>query len=87
MQPYRDLIEHLNRTTSLTASESSRVVAEVLAYFGEPAESFVRRRHGELRAEGLTNEQIFARISAELPLRRVVPPELSARQLRRIVYG
>lgn len=87
MQPYDDLIQHLSRTTPLTPSESARVIAEVLAYFGEPAEQFVRRRHAELRAAGLTNEQIFARISGELPQRRVAPPELSARQLRRIVYG
>lgn len=87
MQPHGDLIEHLARTTPLSASESARVVAEVLAYFGEPAEGFVRRRHAELRAAGLTNDKIFVRILAELPLRRVPPPELSARQLRRIVYG
>jgi hypothetical protein len=63
------------------------VIAEVLAYFSEPAEEYVRRRHTELQAAGLTNDKIFARILAELPHRRVSPPELSARQLRRIVYG
>jgi hypothetical protein len=47
----------------------------------------VRRRHRELKAEGLTNDQAFAMIAAELPLRRVMPPQLSARQLRRMVYG
>ena len=60
---------------------------EELAYFTEPAEAYVRRRHGELRAAGLTNDRIFHRIAVELPLRRVTPPELSLRQLRRIVYG
>ena len=63
------------------------MVADVLAYFGETAEEFVRRRHAELRARGLTNDQIFKRIAAELALRRVAAPELSLRQLRRIVYG
>ena len=87
MQPYDDLVEHLTRTTTLTGGEAARVVADVLAYFGEPAEAFVRRRHGELQAAGLTNEPIFARIAAELANRRVAPPELSVRQLRRIVYG
>jgi hypothetical protein len=82
-----DLLVHLTRTTSLSAGEAARVVADVLAYFAEPAEDFVRRRHAELRAAGLTNDQIFERVAAELPQRRVAPPELSLRQLRRIVYG
>jgi hypothetical protein len=82
-----DLLIHLSRTTSLSPGEAARVVADVLAYFAEPAEDFVRRRHEELKAHGLTNDQIFERVAAELPQRRVAPPELSLRQLRRIVYG
>jgi hypothetical protein len=82
-----DLVEHLTRTSPLSRGEAERVVAEVLGYFSEPAETFVRRRHRELRAQGLRNEQAFARIGAELPLRRVLPPRLSLRQIRRIVYG
>jgi len=50
-------------------------------------EEFVRRRHRELKTGGLTNEQAFARIAAELPARRVAPPQLSLRQLRRVIYG
>ncbi len=63
------------------------MVADVLSYFSEPVEEFVRRRHGELKARGLTNDDIFPRIAAELRLRRVAAPDLSVRQLRRIVYG
>ncbi len=85
--PYDDLVAHLSRTSPLSPGEAARVVADVLAYFAEQAEDFVRRRHAELRARGLTNDQIFEHVAAELPLRRVAPPELSVRQLRRIVYG
>ncbi|GAA3311870.1 hypothetical protein [Nonomuraea dietziae] len=63
------------------------MVAEVLSYYSETVEEFVRRRHGELKSRGLTNDEIFPRIAAELPARRMAPPELSLRQLRRIVYG
>lgn len=63
------------------------MVLDVLAYFDETAEEFVRRRHRELRSGGLTNEMIFERIADELPRRAVAPPALSLRQLRRIVYG
>ncbi len=87
MQPYDDLIDHLTQTTTLSGGEAARVVADVLAYFGERVEAFVRRRHTELQAAGLTNERIFERITTELSHRRVAPPELSARQLRRMVYG
>ncbi|WP_214371107.1 hypothetical protein [Pseudonocardia sp. H11422] len=85
--PHDELIAHLVRSTPLSAGEAARVVAEVLGYFAEPVEEFVRRRHTELQGRGLTNDRIFERLGAELATRRVAPPVLSVRQLRRIVYG
>ncbi|MDT0306301.1 hypothetical protein RM780_04900 [Streptomyces sp. DSM 44917] len=85
--PHEDLVEHLVRSTPLAPGEAVRVVLDVLAYFDETTEEFVRRRHRELRSRGLANEAIFERIAAELPRRAVAPPALSLRQLRRIVYG
>jgi hypothetical protein len=82
-----DLIDHLVRTTPLHRGEAARVVLDVLAYFDESAEEFIRRRHRELQAKGLLNAEIFDRITAELPGRPVTAPEYSLRQLRRIVYG
>jgi hypothetical protein len=84
---HEELLDHLARTTALGPNEAARVVADVLAYFSEGTDAYVRRRHGELQARGLTNERIFERIAAELPQRRVRAPELSVRQLRRLVYG
>lgn len=80
-------MDHLVRSTPLQRGEAARVVLDVLAYFDETSEEYVRRRHRELRSKGLTNEAIFQRIAAELPHRAVAPPRLSLRQLRRIVYG
>jgi hypothetical protein len=85
--PYDDLIAHLVRSTPLNEAEAARVIAEVVGYFSEELPDFVRRRHAELKRRGLQNEQIFAVLGAELATRRVVPPALSQRQLRRIVYG
>ncbi len=85
--PHDDLVAHLVRSTPLSASEATRVVAEVLSYFAEPVDDFVRRRHRELQARGMHNDRIFAALPAELATRRVAPPALSARQLRRLVYG
>jgi hypothetical protein len=40
-----------------------------------------------LRSNGKRNSEIFALIAGELGDRLVAAPELSERQLRRIVYG
>jgi hypothetical protein len=86
-RPHVDLVAHLMRSTPLDEREADRVVADVLAWFAEPMPDFVRRRHRELGARGLTNDRIFAAIGTELPQRLFPAPPLSARQLRRLVYG
>lgn len=82
-----DLVDHLVRTTHLPGGVARRVVGDVIAYFSEPVEAVVRRRHRELQASGRTNSEIFEHIAAELAARPVAAPALTARQLRRIVYG
>jgi hypothetical protein len=83
----RTLVDHLVATTELTAAEAARVVEDVLAFHAEPVEAYVRRRHAELKTLGLRNPEIFARLAEELAHRVVAAPELTERQLRRIVYG
>jgi hypothetical protein len=85
--PHDDLIAHLCQGGSLTPQEATWALAEVLAYFGEPIEEFVRRRHTELRTGGMHNDQIFERIAEDLAQRLVAPPQVSLRQLRRMIYG
>ncbi|MFF9812001.1 hypothetical protein [Streptomyces sp. NPDC014006] len=82
-----ELVDHLTRSTPLSRGEALRVIQDVLAFFDETTEEYVRRRHRELQAQGLVNTAIFERIAADLKYRAVAPPELSLRQLRRIVYG
>lgn len=82
-----ELVDHLTRTTPLSRGEALRAIQDVLAYFDETTEDYVRRRHRELQAQGLVNSAIFERIEADLRYRAVTPPELTLRQLRRIVYG
>ena len=77
----------LEQTSRLSRSEAERVVREVVAFFSEPLESFVARRHRELQSGGLRNEVIFERIAVEVAERRFAAPALSERQIRRIVYG
>jgi len=83
----RSLVDHLVSTTELTPSEAARVVEDVIAFHAEPVETYVRRRHAELKTYGVRNPEIFARLAEELAHRVVAAPVLSERQLRRIIYG
>ena len=82
-----DLVDYLTRSTRLTHTEARRIVEEVINFFAEQPEDYVRRRHLGLQALGLSNEQIFQRLTIELKARRFCAPCWSMRQLRRIVYG
>jgi hypothetical protein len=82
-----DLVRHVAASTGLPEATAGRVVADVAAYFAESVEEYVRRRHGEMRAMHWKNDNIWPQIAAELGTRRFGAPNLSERQLRRIVYG
>jgi hypothetical protein len=82
-----DLLGHLVRTTSLGPGTAGRLVEEFLEFFSESIEEFVARRHRELQAEGLRNDEIFARIADEMSARRFAAPPLTERQIRRLIYG
>lgn len=86
-QPPPELVAHVVRTTDLTRAEAARVVSDVIGYFAETPQVWVRRRHRDLQRRGLSNDAIFARISAELPHQLFRAGELTVRQLRRLVYG
>jgi hypothetical protein len=82
-----ELIERVASSTGLTPAEAARVVEDVLAWYREPVEDYVRRRHAQHHLYGKRNDEIFALIARELASRLVAAPALSQRQLRRIVYG
>jgi hypothetical protein len=82
-----DLIRHIAVSTGLPEATAVRVAADVVAYFAETVQEFVQRRHDELRRRQRKNDEIWPVIAAELGARRFAAPELSERQLRRIVYG
>lgn len=82
-----DLVSQVASSTGLSQAVVARVIADVVAYYDEPVEDFVRRRHAHLKTYGEKNPAIFAQIGTELNARVVAAPPLSERQLRRIVYG
>ena len=82
-----ELVERIAASTGLSAADAARVIEDVVAFHAEPVEEYVRRRHTRLKAYGIKNPEIFARIAGELGGRVVAAPLLTERQLRRIVYG
>jgi hypothetical protein len=83
----RDLIDRVAASSGLTPAEAARVVEDVLAWYREPVDDYVRRRHAYHKLYGRRNPEIFALIADELADRLVAAPSLTERQLRRIVYG
>jgi hypothetical protein len=81
-----DLVRYIAASTGLPEATARRVVADVAAYFAETVEDFVRRRHEELKRRQRKNDEIWPQVAAEIAARRFGAPELSERQLRRIVY-
>lgn len=82
-----DLVRYIAASTGLPETTATRLLADVAAYYAETVEDFVRRRHEELKRKQRKNDDIWPQIAAELAVRRFGAPELSGRQLRRIVYG
>jgi hypothetical protein len=83
----QDLVRHVARSTGLDEATAARVVADVIAYFGQTVEEYVIGRHDALKRRNRKNDDIWPLIAAELENRRFKAGELSERQLRRIVYG
>lgn len=86
-QDVSDLIKHLSRITVLSEMQAGQVVDEVLAFFDENVESFIRRRHRELQQQGFSNAKIFAVIQDEMPVRLFPAEQLTERKIRRVIYG
>jgi hypothetical protein len=81
-----ELVDRIADSAGLSRDEAARVIDDVLAWYREPVEDYVRRRHAQHHLSGRHNPETFALIAHELTGRVVAPPELSERQLRRIVY-
>jgi hypothetical protein len=83
----QELVRHVARSTGLDEATASRVVADVMAYFGQTVAEYVVSRHENLKSRNRKNDDIWPLISGELRARRFRAGELSERQLRRMVYG
>jgi hypothetical protein len=82
-----DVQARLQSVVGLSRTQASRAVDEVLDSLALEVDEFIARRHAELQAQGESNNAIFERIAVELRALRFKAPELSARQIRRRIYG
>ncbi len=82
-----DVQQRLQSVLGLSQAQATRVLDEVLDSLGLEVDEYIARRHGELQVEGASNNEIFERIAEELRALRFKAPELSARQIRRRIYG
>ena len=83
----QDLLTHLSNTSNLNKPEAARIVTEVLHYFDQTTDEYIRQRHQELQKSGLSNPQIYQLIEQELSARVFRSEKVSIRQIRRTIYG
>ena len=77
----------LQEILGLAPDLAARAVEEILDAMRLEADEYIVARHAELSREGLGNVEIFARIEAELPTLRFAVKRMTARQIRRRIYG
>jgi hypothetical protein len=83
----RERRSYLEEKYGLGGAELDSLLEDLWAFTDETVEDFVRRRHGELKREGLRNEAIYRALAAEAGAGRFRDGGLTERQVRRIIYG
>jgi hypothetical protein len=87
VQPLELAQERLERLLGLAPAQARRAVLETLDCFWRGVDDYIAERHRELQAGGTRNEAIYEIIAGELATLRFAAPPLSARQIRRRIYG
>jgi len=81
-------IDQLATVLGLPRDDAARLVEEVRAVFNQTLPDFVRRRHAEYRQQmGLRNAEIYRRIQDDIRRWRFRAPDVSERQIRRMIHG
>lgn len=87
VEPIEQAQQRLEALLGLSREQARRAVAETLDALTLEVSEYIDARHAELQREGVANAEIFERIANELPALRFKAPTLSARQIRRRIYG
>lgn len=81
------LINHLRRHSTLSETEALKIIEEIIAFYNETPQSFIRRRHYELQKSGMANAAIYTQIGHEIQGHRFISEPMTTRQIRRAIYG
>jgi 23S rRNA G2069 N7-methylase RlmK/C1962 C5-methylase RlmI len=87
LQSELDFQHYILSMYRISQDEFSRLLEDIMEFFNLTLDDYVRLRHLQLQNQGVKNQEIYNRISQELEQRRFKAPELSERQIRRMVYG
>ena len=79
--------ERLERLLGLDPARARRAVSETIDCLGFEVDDYIAERHRELQAQGARNDEIYETIAREIASLRFAAPRLSARQIRRRIYG
>lgn len=79
--------ERLQRLLGLAPAQARRAVIETIDCLSRGVDEYITERHRELAARGVRNSAIYEAIAQELAALRFTAPALSARQIRRRIYG
>ena len=79
--------QYLLSSYQINEKDLARLLDDLAGAFNYTLDSFVQQRHLALQKEGHKNREIYQIIQDEVKSFRFVAPELSQRQIRRIIYG
>jgi hypothetical protein len=87
LQSGQDFQHYILGMYRISQDEFSRLLEDIMEFFNLTLDDYVRMRHTQLQNQGIKNQEIYTRIGQELGQRRFKAPELTERQIRRMVYG
>jgi broad-specificity NMP kinase len=79
--------QYLSDQYGLIPSRLDHMLEDIWTFSALTCEAYALKRHEELKASGWVNEKIYDELLAELEGGRFQSRELTARQIRRIIYG
>jgi hypothetical protein len=85
--PILEAQRRLQQVLGLGPELAARAVAETFDVLRLDVDDYIAARHAELQKQGIANCHIYERIASELPAMRFLAKHLTARQIRRRVYG
>lgn len=82
-----DFRNYLQSAYPVDSALIDRLAEDFGEYFSRTVQEFITERHLELHEQGVRNREIYVRIQRELKERRFIGPEMTVRQIRRVIYG